>query len=467
MLRRLLIVLAIALPAVAQRPGARDIRYYFNGREKINLEETQDDRVIAWRIHAVSRIAQRVRSFEKFFPVLQKVGVNGDKLAVSYKGWASKNTEVLFEILRKSGQAQRLRVFRLAGRSMPLIEYPEIYVKLKPGVTSSALKEYLRVKGYQVGNIVDSKGGWAFLDVLNPQDTLPLAEDLNHMPSVVQYAEPSLRWVLSSNQEPPLPPEDPAVAAPQGGPNDKFFPSQWALFKPEGASVLKAWLLPSGPASVSKIVRVAVLDAPIDLSHPDLLPVLEVNNQFNATARLPENQGKLLYHPDPNQRSDHGTACAGIIGAVRGNGIGVAGIASKVRIIPIQIMQETAAATTLDGPSIAVGIRRAVELGADVISMSANTSNVGYVQSIREAMDEIQSSASKQAVFVNSTGNPDRSRGYIASSGGRYSDHDKRTGCGASSERQELSKEFQRHVGVCANGCGRRRAAIIELFTNC
>src|SRR5690606_13668746 len=66
--------------------------------------------------------------------------------------------------------------------------------------------------------------------------------------------------------------------------------------------------------------------------------------------------------PDPS----HGTAVAGVIAAVRGNGVGIDGIAPRVLIMPVR--------TVPDGDErdkdVANAIRYAVDNGADVINMS-------------------------------------------------------------------------------------------------
>ncbi|MDX1438375.1 MAG: S8 family serine peptidase [Rubricoccaceae bacterium] len=66
--------------------------------------------------------------------------------------------------------------------------------------------------------------------------------------------------------------------------------------------------------------------------------------------------------PDPG----HGTAVAGVIAAVRGNGIGIDGVAPNVRIMPVR--------TVPNGDErdkdVANAIRYAVDNGADIINMS-------------------------------------------------------------------------------------------------
>src|SRR5437899_1209136 len=162
--------------------GQRDVRYYFNGKERVQLEEAPPNTVHAWRIRAGSRILQKVRQFESHMSVFRTVGTNSDALALLRNRAVPTATELFFNVLVKSGQAQKLRVFRRVGKTAPLIEYPEIYLKLKPGVTAAALRQALLKKKYLPGNIEEALHGWAFLDVEVPSETLALADDLNHMP---------------------------------------------------------------------------------------------------------------------------------------------------------------------------------------------------------------------------------------------------------------------------------------------
>lgn len=94
----------------------------------------------------------------------------------------------------------------------------------------------------------------------------------------------------------------------------------------------------------------------------------------------------------------HGTHVAGIIGAVRGNNIGMDGVADAVRIMSIRAVP--------DGDEydkdIALAIRYAADNGAKVINASfgkAFSPNVKWVQ------DAIKYAASKDVLFVHAAGN--------------------------------------------------------------
>ena len=94
----------------------------------------------------------------------------------------------------------------------------------------------------------------------------------------------------------------------------------------------------------------------------------------------------------------HGTHVAGIIGAVRGNGIGIDGIASAVRIISIR--------TVPDGDErdkdVANAIRYAADLGANVINMSFGKGFSPQKSAVDEA---VKYADAKGVLMVHAAGN--------------------------------------------------------------
>ena len=112
---------------------------------------------------------------------------------------------------------------------------------------------------------------------------------------------------------------------------------------------------------------VAVVDAGVDTSHPDLaastLPggkCLNVGNQpcikVGAT--------------NPADYSEHGTHVAGIVAAVAGNGIGIAGLAPQAKVLPVQVLTKDGSGWSTD---VAAGVTWAVDNGATVINLSLAT----------------------------------------------------------------------------------------------
>jgi hypothetical protein len=75
-------------------------------------------------------------------------------------------------------------------------------------------------------------------------------------------------------------------------------------------------------------------------------------------------------NPEGDGRNDpngHGTHVAGILGAARGNGEGISGVAPGVQILPVRVLDETGNG---DDDELAFGIIWAVDNGADILNLS-------------------------------------------------------------------------------------------------
>ena len=96
--------------------------------------------------------------------------------------------------------------------------------------------------------------------------------------------------------------------------------------------------------------------------------------------------------------SSHGTHCSGIIGAIRGNGKGVDGVASDVRIMTIRAVPDG----DEHDKDVALAIRYAVDNGAQIISMS-----FGKDFSPRKDWvdDAVKYAESKGVLLVHAAGN--------------------------------------------------------------
>lgn len=142
--------------------------------------------------------------------------------------------------------------------------------------------------------------------------------------------------------------------------NDIHFSKQWGIKNTgqnNGTSGIdiqacQAWSITTGK---SEIV-VAVIDQGIELNHPDI-PNLSSKSYDTETGTSPS-----------QVRGNHGTPCAGIIGASRNNqGIGVSGIAPNTTLMSISSNLSLAPNAS---QRLANGVSWAWQNGADIISNS-------------------------------------------------------------------------------------------------
>ena len=191
-------------------------------------------------------------------------------------------------------------------------------------------------------------------------------------------------------------------------PNDPLFPSQWGL---ERIGAPRGWEIVRGDPAVV----VAVIDEGVELGHPDL----EVHPQsWNASSDT----------PDGSPTGDHGTACAGIIGARLDNGLGVTGVAGGSRVMAI------ATATWAD-VDIAEGLYFAADNGARVVSMSFGVYPSWGFWDFDLIRDALQHAQNANVLLVAASGNENGAQS-------RFPGSDARTLCVGGSNRSDERKRI-------------------------
>jgi len=147
----------------------------------------------------------------------------------------------------------------------------------------------------------------------------------------------------------------------------------------------EAWGVITGSSSVV----VAVIDTGVDYNHPDLAANIWTDP---ATGY----HGYDYANGDSNPMDDHGhgTHCAGTIGAVGNNGIGIVGVNWNVKIMPLKFLTASGSGYTSNA---ILAIQYANSHGAHVISNSWGGG--GYSQALKDAIDV------SSAVVVCAAGN--------------------------------------------------------------
>lgn len=184
--------------------------------------------------------------------------------------------------------------------------------------------------------------------------------------------------------------------------NDPRFNKQWNLYNAGNngytAGVDINYCDANAITSGNSDIVVAVYDYGIDLSHPDLNLH---STSYDVQTSLPQTSSRA---------HKHGTACAGIIGAVSDNLRGVAGIASSCPIMSICTRSNT------KPDKIANGFYFAADNGCAVISCSWNYSSPSATidSAIVYAMQNGREGLGSVVVFA--AGNENDSVGYPANS---------------------------------------------------
>lgn len=229
--------------------------------------------------------------------------------------------------------------------------------------------------------------------------------------------------------------------APLSFSNDTYAQTQWAIdnpgyyyltmpgfgqiVKPSVADVdmdvVEAW------NELDKIetreVVVAIIDTGIDINHPDLSANIWINKgeipgdgiDNDGNGYVDDVNGWDFYNgdgtvshykydeklginvADPMDNDDHGTHIAGIVGAVPNNNIGIAGIASKIKIKIMPLKINGGEKGTGKISSAIEAIKYATMMGADICNISWGTSE--NIPSLKLAIQE------SDMLFVAAAGN--------------------------------------------------------------
>lgn len=131
-------------------------------------------------------------------------------------------------------------------------------------------------------------------------------------------------------------------------PNDPSYPFQWGL-------PAIRWDLAMDLYRGRADVRVAIVDTGVRSDHPDLW--LNVGAGWNT----------IQNNTNTADDNGHGTMVAGIVGAMTDNGLGIAGTAPNVKLIPLKALDQFAQGTTAD---VREAIQWATSNGCHVINLS-------------------------------------------------------------------------------------------------
>lgn len=168
---------------------------------------------------------------------------------------------------------------------------------------------------------------------------------------------------------------------------------------------------------------VAVIDYGIDINHPDIKEHIYMNDSECSDGAVPINpkedkdgngyigdcQGWNFTSGDKGSNrviddSGHGTHVAGVIAAIPNNGVGISGIHSQIRILPLQVLKKVSSPKDFSSRSdwLARAVLYAAAMKVDVINMSLGWPLFLDQKHLREA---VQTALKAGVVIVAAAGN--------------------------------------------------------------
>ncbi len=296
-----------------------------------------------------------------------------------------------------------------ASENRMTVEYApgQVIVKLNEGVSLDAFMDKHQLKLAEKVLKADSKKNKKaekamklrgldrlhFMEVSSEENLMDVLEELNNDPRVA-YAEPD--YVRSID-----------VMS-----NDPGFSSLWGLHNTgqtggtvdADTDVPEAWYVETG----SENVTIAEVDTGVDYTHQDLAANMWINEaELNGIPGVDDDNNTFIddvygydfcnNDGDPMDDNNHGTHCAGTIGAIGNNNIGVVGVNWNVSIMPIKAFNSGGYGYTSD---CILAIQYAILMDADIISNSWGGG--GYSQAL---YDIIAVADDAGILFVAAAGN--------------------------------------------------------------
>ena len=190
-------------------------------------------------------------------------------------------------------------------------------------------------------------------------------------------------------------------------PNDQFYSLQWNLpaidmerawdINPGATTSVTVAVLDSGVAYRDAVVRYRAAAFRLETGGPVYPALGLVDVPFAAAPDLAPTSRfvaprDLIWNDDlPLDLDGHGTHVAGTIGQTTNNGIGTAGMAYNVRIMPVKVIAELwddifASPNVGTDDVVAQGIRYAADNGAHVINMSIGREAGGAAPAVEDAV---------------------------------------------------------------------------------
>ncbi|MBV8762591.1 MAG: peptidase S8 [Deltaproteobacteria bacterium] len=273
------------------------------------------------------------------------------------------------------------------------IDRSDILVDLKDDATPAAIERDLGIQLTLVDNSGEAAATKLYRAHVDPAREDELIDALSKR-SDVEIAEPDSIMALSPEDMQAVQVEETKPTDP-GYPNDPLYGKQWHMRQ---IGMPQAWKLADGNGVV-----VAVLDTGVgfeDYKNMHVLPDLKGITFVDPYDFV----GNSKHAGDDH---GHGSHVTGTIAQVTNNGIGVAGVARNVKIMPLKVLSASGSGSVA---GIADAIRFAADHGAKVINMS-----LGGAFPSRVLKKAVEYAHAKGVTVVCAAGNESRGKvGYPA-----------------------------------------------------
>ena len=188
-------------------------------------------------------------------------------------------------------------------------------------------------------------------------------------------------------------------------PNDTYYSLLWGM---QRMSMNLAWDYTTG----SSAIDVAIIDTGINYNHPDLM-----QNIWHNPGEIPGNgidddgdgvvddyygYNAITDSGDPMDDNGHGSHCAGTIGGVGNNGVGVVGMNWNVKLIGVKFLNSSGSGSLWDAVKSIRYVRTLKERGEPIVLTSNSWGGGSYYNTL---YDEINNLRSDGVLFVAAAGN--------------------------------------------------------------
>ncbi len=253
--------------------------------------------------------------------------------------------------------------------------------QLFPGAVQKSEKKFITTFSGEVIEVPNLHNIYKLKFDSEQQNVDEIISELSTNKEII-YAEPNSHYMAIGNdvqdaadQIPALNQEDALNAGNKNynksaiSVNDPFYNQQGYISAIKADS---AWSVTTGDSTEI----IAILDTGIDWLHPDLMNKIWVNENEQENYQDSDGNGFaddirgwdfINNRNNPMDDNGHGTHVAGIAGAETNNGIGIAGISWKARLMPVKVFSSNGYG---DAGTISQGIIYAAANGATIINMS-------------------------------------------------------------------------------------------------